>query len=420
MENVFDIKRKKNLNIVLPKDFSIGKVDLQKYRCAVLVHLYYEDTVDKYIQYIKNIPQDINVFFTYTDGHMRDKLEQKVAPYIANLFFIKKENRGRDISALLVATREKLLDYDYICFVHDKKEKKESLKKDAEEWIYSLWENTLGSQQYIENILYTLTAREDIGLLVPPHMISDGLAHGYMNKWGKNYEIAVGLAEAWGLNCNLDKKKNPITFGTVFWAKTKALRRLLERKWEYKDFDDEPLADDETISHAIERMFAYIVQDAGYDTGWSMTDRYASEYIEIMQDALTRAFDALDENLGIRYIGEIGFYRKEREKLVKFAENKKKIYIYGAGLYGTICFKILRSADIKPEGFIVTDKSNEAESVHGLPVWEVRELVFSAQDGIIIAAKPQYAAQMQQSLENQNIFSGMENVAIFCRWEAIE
>lgn len=420
MENVLDIKRKKKLNIVLPRDFSIGDVDLQKYHCAILVHLYYEDTIDKYIPYIKNIPQDVDVFFTYTDENMRDKLNQKVASHIVNRFFIKKENRGRDISALLVAAGNRLLDYDYICFIHDKKEKKESLKKDTEAWIYLLWENMLGSRKYIENVLYTLSSKENIGLLVPPHLISDAFPYGYTNKWGKNYEIAESLAESWGLNCNLDKKKNTITLGSVFWAKTKALRKLLEREWKYEDFDEEPLANDETISHAIERIFAYVAQDAGYDTGWVMTDQYASEYMQIMQDALGKAFDVLDENLGIRYIGEIDFYKKEREELIKFAENKKKIYIYGAGVYGTICLKILRSVDIKPHGFIVTDKSHMAELVQGLPVWETKELIFSEQDGIIIAAKREYAAQMEQNLEKQKLFSDKEHVTVFRGWEAIE
>lgn len=34
---------------------------------------------------------------------------------------ILKNNRGRDISALLVAGREFFTEYDYVCFIHDKR-----------------------------------------------------------------------------------------------------------------------------------------------------------------------------------------------------------------------------------------------------------------------------------------------------------
>lgn len=31
------------------------------------------------------------------------------------------QNRGRDVSALLVATKKFIMNYDYVCFMHDKK-----------------------------------------------------------------------------------------------------------------------------------------------------------------------------------------------------------------------------------------------------------------------------------------------------------
>lgn len=38
-----------------------------------------------------------------------------------NVKVILIENRGRDVSALLVGTKDFIMDYDYVCFVHDKK-----------------------------------------------------------------------------------------------------------------------------------------------------------------------------------------------------------------------------------------------------------------------------------------------------------
>ena len=63
MENVADNKE----NIILPKEYLLGKVDLYKTKCVVLVHLFYEDTIDEYLQYVKNIPEGIDIYFTYSN-----------------------------------------------------------------------------------------------------------------------------------------------------------------------------------------------------------------------------------------------------------------------------------------------------------------------------------------------------------------
>ena len=53
----------------------------------------------------------------------------KIDSYMQNLNIkykvILKRNRGRDVSALLVASRTEILQYKYVCFIHDKQEKSE-------------------------------------------------------------------------------------------------------------------------------------------------------------------------------------------------------------------------------------------------------------------------------------------------------
>ena len=61
MDNVYDIKRLKNLNYILPlkqrldRDAGIGKLG----KVAVIVHLYYMDTVDFYLEYIEELPAEV-------------------------------------------------------------------------------------------------------------------------------------------------------------------------------------------------------------------------------------------------------------------------------------------------------------------------------------------------------------------------
>lgn len=417
MKNALDIKREEQLNIILPKKFQMPGLDFAATRCAVLIHLYYEDTIDEYWNYIKNIPSEVDLYFTYSDEQVKGKIELYCTQDRGseNYFFVRKENRGRDISAFLVAARDILLSYDYICFVHDKKEKNPSRKNDTDKWVYSLWENMLGSTNYIKNIVYTFVSKNNIGLLVPPLLITDKIAHAYTNQWGKNFNLTVDLARRLRLKCEIDREKTPLTLGTVFWAKTDALRKLLQKNWRYEEFDDEPLSIDGTISHAVERILAYVAQDAGYDTGWVMTDEYASEYIGTMQETLEKTSAALYENLGLRYVAEIESYKDECRRLEDFSKDKKDIYIYGAGEVGITCYKLLKNHGISVKKFIVTKKSDAVVSVCRLPVEEIKEQEVKREVGIIVAVSSLYVNELLEELSRKGFYK--EQVMVFNRWK---
>lgn len=102
------------------------------------------------------------------------------------------------------------------------------------------------------------------------------------------------------------------------------MQKLFELNWSYEDFDEEPLADDGTISHVIERSFAYVAQDAGYDTGIVMTDRFAGERFDKMEDSLTEAFKILGNVLNIHTIGVLKKENKIYNLMIKFVKNLKK------------------------------------------------------------------------------------------------
>ena len=56
MENIFDIKRKKNLNFILPLNeevFISRKVEWKQ--VIIVIYLFYESTLDYYLKYIKKI-----------------------------------------------------------------------------------------------------------------------------------------------------------------------------------------------------------------------------------------------------------------------------------------------------------------------------------------------------------------------------
>lgn len=415
MKNVYDIKYEKNLNFILPQKERLKNADLHilKQKVAVIIHLYYIDTIEDYFKYIEAIPSDIDIFFTVSDYHVKELLVQAFGKK-NNCKIIEKQNRGRDISSLLVACREHILKYEYVCFIHDKKERSYFYKKDTENWIQCLWENMLGGTEYIENIIATLYENLELGLLAPPSPLSEHCAIAYVNSWYDNFDRVKLLASEMNLNCNLDYAKPPITLGTAFWAKTSALEKLFEIEWKYEDFDEEPLKIDGTISHAIERIFAYVVQDAGFETGWVMTDKYAGERLEYMERSMRKAFERLNESLGVSYIAELDSYEKRLQEMLKFIHKYKQFYIYGAGTIGKSCFLMLKNEQKTPEAFLVSDIEGNAGEIQGIPVYSLEQIELHKDCGVIIGVAAKYQNDILVRIKER--YPDFSNIYIYDRY----
>lgn len=401
MENVFDIKKNQGLNFILSKTQRSGMSTINEHEVALLIHLYYVDTIEKYIQYIKNVPEKVDLFFTISSDEIEKALSEKLKGISQNCRFIYKENRGRDISALLVAARKELLNYQYIGFIHDKKAKKEYHRKDIEEWIYCLWENMLGSEVYIENIIYKLKEENSIGLLTPPIPIMEHFDFCYANTWKLNYHNVNNLAKKLLIECDLDEKKPPIALGTVFWAKRSAIEKLLRFDWKYSDFDMEPLADDGKISHAIERILPFVAQDAGLYTGWVMTSKYAAKQFEKQNCTISTAFDVLRRMHGIYSVKQATLFDEYIDELSSFCKRFPKVYIYGAGYNGKKCMRELLDMGIKTECFLVSQRDNNPNQIWGIDVRIFADMVsdiLNSKAGIIIAVKEDNIKEIQENI----------------------
>ncbi|MCM1251257.1 MAG: rhamnan synthesis F family protein [Clostridium sp.] len=173
------------------------ELDIEKLKAAVLVHLYYDEQVEFYREYLERIPHFIDIILisskdTILELFASDRFQK-----------IKKENRGRDISALLVAAKDVLSQYEYICFIHDKKEKSLGTKAFVDVWRKNLWDNMLRSDIYIYNILELFESEKNIGMFVPlpPHKRDIGTwLHA---SWGSNYQNTRKLAETLGVMADI-------------------------------------------------------------------------------------------------------------------------------------------------------------------------------------------------------------------------
>lgn len=341
-------------------------------KVAIVMALYYEEDMSNYFSYLSMIPEDIAIFVISSKEMILQEAKYLKTRY-KNLQVIEKENRGRDLSALLVAFRPYIKEYDYLCFLHDKKSKHASLDDDLSLWTENLWGNMVFSETYIRKAV-ALLRDEGYGVLLPPKPIGTHNDSMYTEPWDNDFENVVQLAHRIELTKMIVREdKDFVSLGSVFWCQTKALEKLFAYKWNYADFPEEPMPDDGTISHAIERILGFVAIDAGYKTAVIMNTRYASKMVMLLQDKLQYTYEWLWNHMGIKNTSQLSKFFEEKEIISKmFLQGQ--VYLYGAGDYGIQYLQKLKVWGYQPKGFVVSDGQRKSESVCGLPVKELSEI----------------------------------------------
>ena len=107
----------------------------------------------------------------------------------------------------------------------------------------------------IRSVMSGFEEDRDLGLVFPddPHVIG----------WDKNLAHAQELAGRMGLPLPLPRSIN-FPAGTMFWARSRALKPLFDLRLDWEDYPAEPLPVDGSMLHAIERLLPLVVRSAGY------------------------------------------------------------------------------------------------------------------------------------------------------------
>lgn len=409
MENVYDIRAKEKLLYILPEDYSsYSHMEDMVSAVAIAVNLYYEDTAEKYFEYLVKACLKFPIYIISSKQTILDKANDWFAGN-SNVRYITKENRGRDVSALLVSFREIAGKYKYICFTHDKKSKHNHLEEDVSNWATNLWENVVASEKYVSNILQVFEENEEIGMLVPPEPLGQNFAAWYGDAWGPNFGSTERLCKELNVvDCDLRRDKYPITLGTVFWVRVKSLKKILQKEWKYDDFPEEPMPVDGTISHAIERIWGYVAQDAGYKTGTVMTASYAEWSLLFIQNEIRKMYHILRDEMGIQTFHQIDNLEEQESRIRDYFTKNRKVYLYGAGVYGKGLLKRIRLWGLIPAGFLVRNGKRNETYIDGLKVYELGEISVTENPGIIIAVNYNLQYEIEEALKTAGFSNFME------------
>jgi rhamnosyltransferase len=299
VENMADLKKNLQLNYFLPSnqsDYPDEKIKEKK--IAFFIHMYFPDLIDECFDYASNLPEHTDVYITTNTEEKKEAILKKFKDLPCNKLTVTVvENRGRDVGPFLVEARDVIMDYDYVCQMHDKKVQQLKPGSIGAAFSYRCFENMLRSKEYVKNIIKTFEENSRLGMLMPPppnhgqYYITLGL------EWAINYQVTKELVDELGIHVPMDEKKEPIApLGTVFWLRPQALKTLFAKKWTYDDFPAEPAGTDGTVMHAIERAYGLCVQNDGYYPAWAMCDTAA-------------AMEVTNLTYMIRELNEVIFYR---------------------------------------------------------------------------------------------------------------
>lgn len=271
-----DFVRTLGLYYVLPEEYLIPAPKTLSLKIALVIHLYYIDLIDETLHCAAAMPLDADIYVNTPHKQSAEKIKESFNILPNNVFVRVIPNRGRDVSSFAVGTADIAKKYDLICFYHDKKGTQTKPYTIGSSFSYLLNKSSLASSQYVQNVIQTFAQNKYLGLLanIPPH---NGPYFPTLGcEWGPNFENTRQLHKKLRLKAPISAEKPPICpMGTVFWFRTEAMKKLFDYKWEYEDFPLEPNGIDGTLLHAFERIYSYVVQDAGFYPAYVMPSSLA-------------------------------------------------------------------------------------------------------------------------------------------------
>lgn len=301
--NIEHIARALHLNYVLPScTLNVRRGEAP--RAAFIFQVQDLDMLDVTFDALSVLPEGVDLFVTCAPEKVDAIAEYANArSFSKHIEFVPVQNRGRDVSALLVGACDVVLSrgYEVIGFAHDKKsaqnQQNGSHGSISQGFTYKLMQNTLGSRDYVENILTLFADDPRLGLVCPPPPFQ-GIYYPVTmpNDWGPNFEMTRELLQdRLGIDVPLDPRiSTRSALGSCYWFRVDALRPLFEHGWAYEDFLPEgQMGADGSISHAIERATGYIAQSQGYYPAWVMTDRYARIEVDSLFHSTDRLLSAM-------------------------------------------------------------------------------------------------------------------------------
>ncbi|MCL2722120.1 MAG: rhamnan synthesis F family protein [Treponema sp.] len=403
--NISKMRQKLNLNYIVDSK-SLKKHSVKMYKtAAVFAHVYYKDLIDDCFEYLSQVPAEIDIYLSVCDENAKIYAESKFGDLgRKNYKVMIAGKRGRDLGALLVAFRPFIKNYEYICFVHDKKTAGGKGCTSIGNTFFSMcWDNLLDSTGYIDNVLDLFFENDLLGFLAPPIPHHSFYIKNIGNTWTVCYPKTEELAKKLELDVEFSPDIQPFAVSTCFWCKTKALNKLFNYEFLFEDFPEEPLPLDGTLSHALERIFIYVAQHHGYYSATALNRKYAACSLMNFESLLAKIIKNSITSFGAQDITDIfsGFNYSRRISLLKFILKNESVCIYGQGVNGKNMAEFLEAQGLDFKYFLVSDSLGIERKYGKREAYYLSEKLDEKNSvGVIVAVDKRFCDDVENNLLN--------------------
>lgn len=264
-KNLTDIFYQMQLEYVVPKNI-VEKAFRYNKKCAVILHIYYKDLVEKIADYSANFTENTDFYITTTSKETNEKIIEEFNA--RQLHFVSKirPNVGVAMSTLWVTYADVVTrgDYEYICYFHDKKSPYLDYTMHGDSFATRCYDNLFGTKEIVKNVINLFEENERLGVLGVPVVYHGQYFGAHVTGWRINFDNTVKLAKKLKLKVPIKKDVIPVApYGDMFWFRADALKKAIGQRMTYNDFDVKYQADG-TFMHAIERIYGLCAQDSGY------------------------------------------------------------------------------------------------------------------------------------------------------------
>lgn len=253
-----------------PKGFFAGMVDLATIptlttppgRIAIHAHIFYADLASEFAGFIQNMPFPYDLFVSTPNESAQQICQQAFSqlPQLGRLVLTVVPNRGRDIAPMLCIFGKELQHYDFIAHIHSKKSLYNHGTTDG--WREYLLTHLFGSKSQIQKIFTLLNGEKNVGLVYPQNYYKLPYA---ANTWLSNQALGLLWCNRLGIT-RIPKGYFDFPAGSMFWAKTEALKPLFDAQIRFEDFSEEAGQTDATLAHCVERLLVLTAQRSGYNS----------------------------------------------------------------------------------------------------------------------------------------------------------
>ncbi len=244
-------------SMAVPFGFVGSATPPPKLRVAAACHLFHADLADEFFGALARVPGRLDLLLTTDSQAKLDALAGRFAAWDKGTLTLRLvANRGRDIGPKLTACADLYAGHDVVLLLHSKRD---GHLVDGAGWRRYLLHTLAGTPAIAGSILAAFAQDPRLGLVMAQHWppLRPRL------DWGDNFFAARDLARRFGVRLT---PAHVLDFpsGAMFWARPAALAPLLGLGWRAADFPAEAGQRDGTPAHAVERLFLFACEAAGY------------------------------------------------------------------------------------------------------------------------------------------------------------